>query len=52
MKQAREPTDLAEPFVPKDEVLKSKQKFDPNIRERPMEIDNKLVYRALYGIVP
>lgn len=27
-------------------------KFDPNIRQRPMEMPNHLMYRAMLGIVP
>ena len=27
-------------------------KFDPNIRQRPMEMPNHLLYRYMYGIIP
>ena len=39
-----------EPFKTKPEV--SKLKFDPNIRNRPMEMPNHLMYRYLYGTIP
>lgn len=45
-----EPTDLAEPFVPKAEFTKNT--FDPNLRQIPPEIPNKLMYRYLNTFIP
>ena len=39
-----------EQIKPKEEY--TKPKFDPNIRERPMEIPNHLLYRYMEGIIP
>jgi len=50
IKHIRERKKLADPFKPKEDVVK--KKFDPNIREVPMEMPNQLMYRYLYGIVP
>ena len=43
-------SESAEKFVAKPEI--SQAKFDPNIRHRPMEMPNHLLYRYIYGIVP
>ena len=45
-----QPTEVAERFLPKPEYTQIK--FDPNIRQRPMEMPNHLLYRYMYGIVP
>ena len=38
-------TEIAEPFVPKDEFTRIP--FDPNIRHRMDDVDNTLIYRSL-----
>ena len=45
-----QPAEVAERFKPKPEFTQAK--FDPNIRQRPMEMPNHLLYRYMYGIVP
>lgn len=43
-------SESADKFKAKPEV--TQVKFDPNIRHRPMEMPNHLLYRYIYGIVP
>lgn len=50
LKKVRDSPMVDKPFEPKEEH--TRLKFDPNIRHRPMEMPNHLIYRYMYGMIP